>query len=231
VLSVSCYAAFADNGIKEEPFHLKRSLGSTLELSCGNDEDIVVYGSGFLVEGDGPNVVSNAHVVTFSEDGIYRAYEVIEARFYDSDRAYNLYVVSFDVRKDIAVMGFYDDVIEREPFMLETRMADYGEEVMGIGNARGYGLSLSEGIVSIPLINIVRNGTERPSVVTTAPINEGDSGGPLINTDGKVIGMMSFRLKDESNNSIYGMSYAIPSAEISKYISSVGSSDKPLEDA
>jgi serine protease Do len=196
-------------------------MEGVVELECGTNEKSILYGSGFIVENNGVRIISNAHVATYTENNETKSYEKISARFFDSEQKYDLYVVSYDTQKDIAVLGFSDKNISCKVLSLNTDHAKYGEWVFTIGNARGYWLSVKDGLVSIPEIIIMRNGVQRPCVVVSAPINEGDSGGPVLNADGKVIGMMSFRLRDDSNSTIQGMSYAITSNEIKKYLDTI----------
>jgi len=224
VLSVtavtSCVCFFFIHNNDDNQSTVEGSMGGVVELECGTTETIIGYGSGFIVEHEGIKVMTNAHVVTTIKNGNTVIYESIKARFFDSEQKYELHVISYDTQKDIAALEFNDTDIPCKVLNLETKLASYGQWVFAIGNARGYGLSVTDGLVSIPEIIIVRNGVERPCVVISAPMNEGDSGGPVLNADGKVIGMMSFRLRDNSDGTIQGMSYAIPSAEIEKYLNS-----------
>ncbi|MCL2033047.1 MAG: serine protease [Methanomassiliicoccaceae archaeon] len=226
ILSVFIFFFHTD---ENSSFDLEEYMGGIVEIECGDGDRATVYGSGFIIDHDGIKVLSNAHVVMSTEGGTTKAYENIWARFFDSEQRHNLYVISYDTRKDIAVLGFYETDILCDKLVIDTNRTKFGEEIFAVGNARGYGLSVKDGIVSIPEIIIIRNGVERVCVVVSSPINEGDSGGPILNKDGKVIGMMSFRLRDDDNNIVQGMSYAIPSSEIDSYLLTVPSLNERVE--
>lgn len=86
-----------------------------------------------------------------------------------------------------------------------------GEPVIAIGNALGYGQSVTNGIVSAMDREIVlSNGQTGTFIQTNAAINPGNSGGALLNVEGKVIGINSNKLSSDANIMIEGMGYAIP---------------------
>ena len=71
-------------------------------------------------------------------------------------------------------------------------------------------LSITEGIISIPQINIEYEGINKIVIQWDLVINEGNSGGALINKKGQLIGITTFRLKDDKGNIIYGVAFCIP---------------------
>ena len=81
-----------------------------------------------------------------------------------------------------------------------------------------YGLSLTSGIVAIPHVNVTYNQSKRNVIQCDLTISDGNSGGALINDKGELVGITTFRLKDQSNNIIYGISYCIPINVVMKYI-------------
>ena len=87
-----------------------------------------------------------------------------------------------------------------------------------IGNLSNYGLSISKGIVSIPHINVTYNKITRNVIQCDLTISDGNSGGALVNSKGELVGLTTFRLKDQSNNIIYGISYCIPINIVLEYI-------------
>lgn len=94
----------------------------------------------------------------------------------------------------------------------------HGDKVFAIGNSANYGLSISEGLIGSPLINIVYNGQTRSVIQSTINITEGNSGGALVNTKGELIGITTFRTKDLSGNIIFGITYCIPINTVLEYI-------------
>ena len=85
-----------------------------------------------------------------------------------------------------------------------------GEEVYAVGNASNYGIGIFKGIVSIPLINVVLDGVTRSVIQSDLTIAAGNSGGALLNARGELVGITTFRTKDNSGNVIYGIVYSIP---------------------
>ena len=94
---------------------------------------------------------------------------------------------------------------------------DVGEQVVAIGNALGYGQSVTTGIVSAldrTLTN--ESGTTSTYIQTDAAINPGNSGGALLNLDGELIGINTAKLSDTD---VEGMGYAIPISDVADLIS------------
>lgn len=92
-----------------------------------------------------------------------------------------------------------------------------GEEVYTIGNAKGYGLALSKGIISSDYKNVIYKEESIFSLQTSIEIYDGSSGGPLYNTKGELLGIMTFRIRDNGTY-IPGMSFAIPTKIIKEWI-------------
>lgn len=84
-----------------------------------------------------------------------------------------------------------------------------GEPAIAIGNALGYGQSVTAGIVSV--LGTTMEGYEGKLIQTDAAINPGNSGGALVNAKGEVIGINTAKIKDES---VEGMGYAIPISDV-----------------
>ncbi|MCL2607020.1 MAG: S1C family serine protease [Methanomassiliicoccaceae archaeon] len=190
----------------------------TIEIVCsvsGNS----TYGTGFIIDFGGPWVVTNAHGVLYNDGTEMTVFPSIQGRFYDSDVMYDLTCRFYDSEEDIALLSF--DNLDRlwKPLSLgDSSKLRYGDKVFTIGNSRGNGLAFSSGVVSIPLINVIIFDNIRPSVQTNIPINEGNSGGPVFDECGEVVGMMSFRMRDQHGEVVQGTSFAIPSNLIKEYI-------------
>ena len=144
----------------------------------------VAQGTGFIITPDG-YVVTNAHVLS---GGSY-------AEALTSDKEIkDMTLIGYDTNADIALLkidGTYD--------YLSLRNSDdvkVGEKVIAIGNPLGLSFSVSEGIVSA----LNREGTNGLSayIQTDAALNPGNSGGPLIGTDGKVIGINNYKANAEN---------------------------------
>ncbi|MEK6871762.1 MAG: trypsin-like peptidase domain-containing protein [Nanoarchaeota archaeon] len=142
-------------------------------------------GTGFIISEDG-YVVTNAHVLA----GARVAHAITASR---EKKAMQL--IGYDTELDVALLKIEGDYT---PIKFET--ADnvrIGEKVIAIGNPLGLAFSVSEGIVSAKS----RVGTNNlPAYIQTdAALNPGNSGGPLINADGKVIGINNFKVSGGEN--------------------------------
>ena len=139
---------------------------------------ITSLGSGFIISADGV-VVTNNHVI--------EAADAIEVILQNGQR-FDAIVVGRDPATDIAVLR----VTARQPLpyvnMGDSDTARVGDIVMAIGNPFGLGGSLSVGVVSARNRNIDA-GRYDDFIQTDAAINRGNSGGPLFNMDGEVIGV------------------------------------------
>jgi len=141
-------------------------------------------GTGFLITSDG-YVITNAHVLS----GAKFANAVTSDK-----RTLSMSLVGFDANLDLALLkieGIY-------PFLEfeSSDNVDIGEKVIAIGNPLGLSFSVSEGIVSAK----GREGQNGiPAYIQTdAALNPGNSGGPLINTNGLVIGINNFKIQGEN---------------------------------
>lgn len=144
----------------------------------GGGAQITSLGSGFIVSPDGV-VVTNNHVVESAD-----AIEVI----LQNGRRHEATVIGRDPATDIAVLRVHAGQPLPYVNMGDSDTARVGDIVLAIGNPFGLGGSLSVGVVSARNRNIDA-GRYDDFIQTDAAINRGNSGGPLFNTDGEVIGV------------------------------------------
>ena len=130
-------------------------------------------------------------------------------------------VVGYSSNHDIAVLraertDAFDGCTEIQVF--DSTYLSRGETCFAVGNPLGYGLSISQGVVSRTNLTILTDGSTYPVRVfqISAEINPGNSGGGLFNNEGKFIGLVNAKLHsvmqgNGSTISVAGMAYAIPS--------------------
>jgi putative serine protease PepD len=158
-------------------------------------------GSGFVYDSNG-DIITNAHVV----DGATS----IKVQFKDGTTA-KATLVGKDESTDIAVIKVDVASSELHPLTLGTSSGvQPGQEVAAIGSPFGLAETMTAGIVSAVsrTITAPNNYSISGAIQTDAAINHGNSGGPLLNTDGQVIGVNA-QIESNSNDNA-GVGFAIP---------------------
>jgi serine protease Do len=155
-------------------------------------------GSGFVLTGDG-YIVTNNHVIDKAstikvtlDDGTE-----LPARLIGTDAKSDLAVVKIDSGKPLATIGWGDS---------DTLRA--GDPILAIGNPFGIGTTVTAGIVSARGRDL-HSGPYDDFIQIDAPINHGNSGGPLVGIDGKVVGINTAIYSP--NGGSVGVGFAIPS--------------------
>ncbi|WP_299360357.1 DegQ family serine endoprotease [uncultured Paracoccus sp.] len=161
-------------------------------------------GSGFVVSADGL-IVTNNHVIDGADE--------IEVEFYSGGKL-AAEVIGRDPNTDIAVLRVESD--KPLPFVSfgnsdDTRVGDW---VLALGNPLGQGFSASSGIVSAK--SRALTGTYDDFIQTDAAINRGNSGGPLFNMDGEVVGVNTAILSP--NGGSIGIGFSMASNVVSKVV-------------
>ncbi|OLR90113.1 serine protease [Actinokineospora bangkokensis] len=169
------------------------------------------FGSGVMIDGSG-YIVTNWHVVTL--EGRADGSAKITALFTDGTRA-EARVVGTDPKTDLAVIK----VNVTNPTVLQFGDSDrlqVGDSVIAIGSPLGLADTVTQGIVSAlhrPLTAGGENG-EAPitydAIQTDASVNQGNSGGPLVDSTGALIGINSAIRSSEGNTGSVGLGFAIP---------------------
>jgi len=144
----------------------------------------IAQGTGFIITRNG-YVVTNAHVLAGA-----RAANAIT-----SDKEIKtLALVGYNPELDLALLRIDGDYSYLE--FEDSDNIEVGEKVIAIGNPLGLGFSVSEGIVSA--VDRLGENNIPAYIQTDAALNPGNSGGPLINTEGKVIGINNFKIAGEN---------------------------------
>ena len=196
-----------------------KSLQSVVELKAYTKDVGESFGSAVLMKSDG-TLVTNSHVVTYSKLGETKAFDEISIRFANSDKYMSVTLVKYDVLKDLAVLKIKDKSLKKLKAMKtgDIKKVKSGDEVFAIGNLSNYGIGITKGHVSVPKINIIVDGNKKETIQCDITIVSGSSGGALVNRNGKLIGITTFRTKDNLGNVIQGIGYAIPINRVLEYI-------------
>ena len=180
-------------GIQEQE---RKSVGSGIIISQ-NDSELLIITNNHVVEGN------ETLTVSFVDE------ESVEAQVKGTDAAKDLAVIAVQTKKikdttmdqiKVASLGNSDQL-------------QVGESVIAIGNALGYGQSVTSGIVSATGREL--DGIDEKLIQTDAAINPGNSGGALLNANGEVIGINTAKV---ATDTVEGMGYAIPISSVSDII-------------
>lgn len=159
--------------------------------------DNISYGSGFIISDDG-YIITNNHVIDNSKN----IKVIVENEEFEAD------LIGQDFILDIAIIKINSDkkfkFLELNPNIGKPKI---GEKVILVGNPYNLGLSVSSGIISAIDRN-QKNSQYKNSIQTDAPMNHGNSGGPMINRYGNVIGINTFINSKTGEN--VGVGFAIP---------------------
>jgi len=159
-------------------------------------------GTGFIISEDG-FVITNAHVLSQAKK--------VETWNYEQ-RVFKTSFVGYDATLDLALLKVLGEFDPLE--LANSDNVDVGEGVVAIGNPLGLQFSVSQGIIS----GVHRKGPNGLSVYiqTDAALNPGNSGGPLIDSNGKVVGINNF--KSASGESL---GFALESNQIKQAVNNI----------
>lgn len=160
-------------------------------------------GTGIIMSEDG-YLITNYHVI----DG---AYEI--AAILNSDETYPAALVGGDEASDLAVLKISAEQALRPAEFGDSDQLRVGDSVVAIGDPLGTRLrgTMTDGIISAINRDLIVNDREMTLIQTNAALNNGNSGGPLINCFGQVIGINAIKLSSSYfNSSVEGLGFAIP---------------------
>lgn len=185
-------------GTPFDDFFKQFGFGQDRESPFSGPQPMNGLGSGFIVDKDGL-IVTNNHVI----DGA----DAVTVRLQD-DRVFEAEVIGTDEQTDLAVLRIETD--DALPFVTfgDSDEIRVGEDVMAVGNPFGLGGTVTSGIVSAKGRNI-GSGPYAEFIQTDASINRGNSGGPLFNMEGEVVGVNS-AIYSPSGGSV-GVGFAVAS--------------------
>ena len=155
-------------------------------------------GSGFVISEDG-QIVTNHHVVAGAE--------TVSVKMADG-RKFEATVLGSDPLTDIAVLKLDADIALPTVQFGTSGTLRVGDEVVAVGNPFGLGGTVTSGIISA-LSRDIRSGPFDDFIQTDAAINRGNSGGPLFNNDGEVIGVNTAIISPGGGS--VGIGFAVPS--------------------
>ena len=182
-----------ENPFQQLPFPFNQMIPQQPQMRA-----VEARGSGFIINANG-TIVTNNHVIKDAKSITVTL---------DNGQTYPAKLLGADPRTDIAVLKI--DVGHPLPYIQLGNSANVkpGQWVVAMGNPFGLGGTVTAGIVSA-VSRDIGDGPYDQFIQTDAPINEGNSGGPLFTQEGKVIGMNTAILSPSGGS--VGIGFAIPS--------------------
>ena len=188
---------------------IEYNVTSMFSIFGGNQTSTATAtGSGIIISGDG-YILTNNHVVSSSESEAY--YQVSEATkvtvtLFNDDTEYEATIVGTDEETDLAVIKIDATGLTQAEFA-DSDSIKVGEFAMAVGSPLGLQSTITCGVISAVNREVTdTDGKTYTLIQTDAAINAGNSGGALVNSEGKVIGVNTLKL---TGDDVEGMGFAI----------------------
>ncbi|WP_276299158.1 S1C family serine protease [Halorussus lipolyticus] len=169
-------------------------------------------GSGFVYDDEG-RIVTNQHVVANSS--------MVEVQF-NRGEWHTAEVIGTDAYSDLAVLEVNQTPDYADPLELQPRQPQPGQPVGALGSPLGLEATITDGIVSGTNRSLPAGGPQGPqftipnTIQTTAAINPGNSGGPLVDCEGRVLGVNTATLSGSENTG-----FAVPASRVERVVPSL----------
>lgn len=209
LVSLSNYSDTATNvASKVLPSIVGIKVSYTVNSIFSGSQAATAEGSGIILSEDG-YILTNNHVIGSNDSSYYQVSEAskITVTLYNDTTEYEAKVIGTDSQTDLAVIKI--DKKDLTPAELgNSSNIVVGEFAMAIGNPLGMQSSVTSGIISAVNRTVAStDGNTYNLLQTDAAINSGNSGGALVNGEGKVIGINTLKL---NGTGVEGMGFAIP---------------------
>jgi len=171
---------------------------SVVTVRIYNDNNkIISTGSGFYVR---PRLIAtNFHVIK----NILKNNQRGDIKFVDNNNSYNLEVVIYDKKSDLALLRV--DKRAQTLDFADCSKQYIGDTIYSIGSPKYIESTFAQGNIS----NIIHYKDGMTAIQFTAPISSGNSGGPLLNSDGEVVGVSTAAIKSGKNDIVQNINFAI----------------------
>ena len=163
------------------------------------------WGTGVVFRADG-YIITNTHVLMGGDAAVV---------VFSDGTEYEAELIGADEKSDIAVLHIDAEGLAYAQFGNSDGLR-VGDEAYAIGNPLGpaYAGTMTNGIISAINRNIVYNGHSMTLLQTNAALNEGNSGGPLVNAAGQVVGITNMKIMSTYSATVEGIGFAIPTGVV-----------------
>ena len=188
---------------------------SVVMVAVAIDEEKASIGTGVILTEDG-YVVTNAHVIA----GGLSAWVAL-----DTGEVLDAELVGFDSNEDLALLKLVDGQGLPAAQLGDSDVCVVGDQVYAIGNPLGVELrgTLTNGLISAIDRQVTMEGRVMTMLQTTAALNNGNSGGPLINDQGQVIGINTMKMSGgkTATATVEGLGFAVPTRRVVAVINDI----------
>lgn len=217
IIGVIVYLLIINNTNMDGSRIFNMNFNSIIEVKATTENVGESFGTGVIYDSEG-YFLTNAHVVSYTSLGETKKFDKFEIRFSTNNEYQDATLIKMDVELDLAILKINDEGIKYNKVDFSKDDYNYGDKVYAIGNTSNYGIGISEGIISVPEVNVTYNNISRLVIQADINICSGNSGGALLDKKGNLIGITTFRTKDLSGNTNYGFTYSIPLKIIKNYV-------------
>ncbi len=166
-------------------------------------------GTGIIMTANG-YILTNAHVISGAKSAWIAT---------DTGVTYDVHLVGYDDRQDLAVLKTVEEVDLPPATFGDSSRAIVGDTVYAIGNPLGLELrgTMTDGMLSAVGRSVDMDGVSMTMLQTTAALNSGNSGGPLINAYGQVIGINTMKMSNtdlDKESTVEGLGFALPITDL-----------------
>src|SRR5579884_2509116 len=216
VILISCLSLLVSRSACQQSVAdvVKKSSDAVVLIVISNSAgQETALGSGFLISADG-DIVTNDHVIKEAHSAVVK---LSNGAFFPVDG-----VLASDASKDLAIIKVKGKNL---PFLSlgEIERLSVGDHVVAIGSPLGLEGTVSDGIVSA-----LRDVGSKKWIQTTAPVSHGNSGGPLLDMNDHVVGVITWGVNLDLGQNL---NFAVPSSEITPLVAAAHQQAKLLESA
>lgn len=185
---------------------------AVVSVVCYQDGQNFSWGSGVIFTADG-YVITNTHVLEGAD--------AADVKLTSGD-SYSARLVGYDTTTDIAVLKIQGENLPYAEFA-DSASCQVGDEVAAIGDplSDAYAGTMTNGIISGIDRALTNNGYSVTMLQTNAALNSGNSGGPLINSHGQVIGITNSKIMFTYSSVVEGIGFAIPSSVVKTAVDAI----------
>jgi S1-C subfamily serine protease len=221
MLTVSFVTLILVDHFKSPKEIFNKNIQSIVEVKSTTNE-IESFGTAVVISNQG-ELITNFHVISYIQNSDKHIHETILIRLSTQEIYTEAIVTKFDEYNDLAVIKIIDleQYSEFKPIELgDSDHLSIGDICYAIGNAGNLSISMSQGIIGSPSIKLVVDGEEKTYIQSDISITSGSSGGALVDEWGRLIGITTLRLRDNTGAVIYGYGYSISVNEIKQFLGS-----------